>query len=167
MSTIDDLMNQFRLASRELFNHYFHGPDPYRYGPDPYKKDWHEIPATERFSEVERFLFEKMVLQSARLGRVEYGDVNKNIRVELRSPIGFVPISLNREINSGYWDYPIDKVAGNVEMAFIEFFDWSQVDYHDNRYVRVLVCRWPDHPEIDDKHGLIESQYVRFSIKAE
>ena len=70
---------------------------------------------------------------------------------------------LNREVNSGYWDYPVNEVEHATRLLFVSYFDWDQLDYRDNKYVRVQVDQWPARPEIVGKHGLIESHYVKLA----
>jgi hypothetical protein len=72
------------------------------------------------------------------------------------------PIMLNRETSSGYWDHPVTEVTRQAELCFLAFFDWDQLGYKDNRYVRIRVNRWPSHPEVVGKDALIDTQYVRF-----
>jgi hypothetical protein len=149
---IDNLVNRFRLASRDLFNVYFHVNDPYK------NDGWS---AAERFSEVEVVLFEKLVLEAGHLSNVKYGTLHPEIQVALRGT-DHAPIMLNRDVDSGYWDYPVKEVTQDAKLLFVRFFDWDQLDYRDNRYVRVRVDQWPSHPETVGKHALINSQSVRF-----
>jgi hypothetical protein len=149
---INSLVHQFRLASRELFNVYFHINDPYR------NDGW---AAAERFSEVETVLFEKLVLEPGQLSRVKYGALHPEIQVVLRGS-DHAPIMLNRDVDSGYWDHPVKEVTQDAKLLFVRFFDWDQLDYRDNLYVRVKVDQWSSHPETVGKHALINSQSVRF-----
>ena len=148
---LDELMTQFRLASRGLFNNFFRTKDPYR------TNGWE---LEERFREVQSVLFQALVTQPANLQEVPYGQPQPGIMVRLKTE--FAPIMLNRDINSGYWDYPLKEVTRDTRMIFIEFFDWDQLDVRDNRYVRVIVNSWPSRPEAQGKHALIESHYVEF-----
>jgi hypothetical protein len=152
---LDEMMNQFRIASRELFNHYFRIPEPYINDGWVFEK---------RFADIEALLFEKLVSEPAALSRAGYRNPQTEILVELRAG-SFAPISLNRDVDSGYWDYPVKEVAKDVRLVFISFFDWDQLAYRDNRYVRCRVEDWPTHPAAVGKHALIESQHVRF-VKA-
>lgn len=150
---IDNMMARFRIASREVFNHFFRVSDPYN------NDGWS---FEERFSEVQAVLFKMLVTEPASLSGKEYGCHQPDILVELRG-CEAVPIMFNREVDSGYWDYPIKELTKDVRLLFVSFFDWDQLDYRDNRYVRAQVDRWPAHPENIGKHALIESQYVRFA----
>jgi len=150
---LDDLVNRFRLASRDLFNQYYHVDNPYQ-------NDGRA--AHSRFDDVEELLFQTLVVEPGKLSVVEYGQVHPQIRVELRHG-DRVPVMLNRGEDSGYWDYPIHEVTREPTLLFVRFFDWDQLDFHDNRYVRVQVGAWKSHPEVAGRHALIESQYVRFT----
>ncbi len=150
---IDEMMNRFRLASREVFNHFFRVSDPYN------NNGWL---FEERFSGVQSVLFQKLVTEPASLSQVDYGNLQFEILVELRS-YEPAPIMINREIDSGYWDHPIKEVTKDARLLFVSFFDWDQLDYRDNRYVRLQIDGWPSHHETSGKHALIESRYVRFT----
>ncbi|MBC5786381.1 hypothetical protein H8N03_25815 [Ramlibacter sp. USB13] len=150
---LHDHMHRFRLASRELFNQFFRLDDPY-----PDNRGW---VLEERYREVENLLFQKLVIEPTGLDGVEYGTLNHGIRVALRNG-EFAPIMLNREIDSGYWDYPLEEVTREAKLGFISFFDWDQLDYRDHRYVRVQVLEWAAQPAVVGKHGFIETHYARF-----
>lgn len=152
---LNELMNQFRLASRELFNHFFRVPDPYANGQHAWLME-------ERFRDVQAVLFQQLVAEQMSLSLAEYGNPQPNVLVEPRHG-GAVPIMLNRDIDSGYWDHPVKEVGTDAHLLFVSFFDWDQLDYRDNRYVRVQVVRWSTNPDVGGKHGLIESHYVRFA----
>lgn len=150
---INSLVHRFRLASRDLFNHFFRVEDPYE-NEDAWAFE-------ERYSEVEALLFEKLVLEPANLPVIRYGSMHPAIGVEIKYG-EFAPVMLNRELDSGYWDDPIKEVTSEAKLAFISFFDWDQLDYRDHRYVRVQVLEWPSQPHTIGKHALIETHYVIF-----
>ncbi len=152
---IDDMMNLFRIASRELFNNFFRVNDPYNNDGWVFER---------RFFEVQDMLFKKLVVEPANLSELDYGDIRRDILVELRD-CEVAPIMINREMNSGYWDYPLREVSGGTKLLFISFFDWDQLGFRDNRYVRAQIDDWPSHPEVIGKHVLIETHHVRF-VKA-
>ncbi|MES2072001.1 MAG: hypothetical protein V4488_16715 [Pseudomonadota bacterium] len=148
---LNSLMVRFRLASRELFNHYFHAST----------HDEDEWVTEERFSIVEEHLFSALVTEPANLPYVPYGQLQANILVTLRSG-EFAPWMLNRENNSGYWDHPQSEFTKDAVLHFMNFFDWDVVDFKDGRYVRVVVASWPSFPEHIGRQALVESQYVQF-----
>ena len=149
--TLDELVSRFRVAGRELFNHWFRVPDPYD------RDGWL---LEERFSEIEALLFQKLVTEPGGLPDTRYGEPNAQIRLRLVSDRA--PIMVNRDVDSGYWDHPIDLVTPDAELIFLRFFDWDQLAFRNNQYARVIVRSWPSHPEVSGKHALIDSQYVKF-----
>jgi hypothetical protein len=149
---LDTALNQFRLASRELFNHYFRAS----------ASDDDAWLLVERFREIEEVLFQKLVTEPAALARVRYGDPQSDILILLRDGMDAAPITLNRDVDSGYWDYPLTQVTRGAKMVFVSFFDWDQLSYRDNQFVRVQLLDWSEHPEVNGKHALIESHNVLF-----
>lgn len=146
------MVKQFRLASRELFNCFFRVSNPYE------NDGWILY---ERFRDVEKKLFEKLVTEPAGLSLTAYGDTQKELLVELRDSAS-APIMVNRKIESGYWDHPISEVTSKARMLFICFFDWDKLSCLDNSFVRVCIDQWPSHTELVGKHALIQSHHVRF-----
>jgi hypothetical protein len=151
---LNEIMNRFRLASRELFNGFFHVTDPLNHSAVAWRLE-------ERFSSVEQLLFDKLVSEPASLPAIRYGDLQPSVHVILRDG-GIAPIMLNRGIDSGHWDHPVTQATPDARLQFVRFFDWDELDYRDNRYVRIIVGDWPSQPDTIGKHGLIESQYVKF-----
>jgi hypothetical protein len=149
---LNALMVRFRLASRELFNHYFHQSI----------HDEDEWDMAERFDTVQEHLFNALVTELANLPVVTYGKLQPSILVALRHS-EFAPWMLNREIDSGYWDHSQREFNRDAVLQFVSFFDWDQTDFKDHRYVRVVVAAWPSHPELVGKQALVESQYMQFA----
>jgi hypothetical protein len=149
---LDDHLNRFRVASRELLNGYFRTANPYPTGTLGWVLE-------ARFLDVEALLFEKLVTEAVPLRSVRYGTVQPQILVVPHTDP--VPWMLNREIKSGYWDGSPDAVTPEARLMFIEFFDWDQLAIRDNRYVRVQVASWQSQPGAVGKHALIETHHVR------
>jgi hypothetical protein len=149
---IDESMKRFRLASRELFNAYFRVEEPWN------NDGWR---LEERFSEVEAVLFDALVARSCEIDSTKYGELQPEIQVVLNRS-EFAPVMINRESDSGYWDFPVQRMTKNGKLAFIRFFDWDLLTIRDNQYVRARIEEWPEHPECVGKHALIETQYVVF-----
>jgi hypothetical protein len=158
---LDWCMRRFRLASRELFNHYFADP-----GPDAdYRYQFYD-----GFNYVENALFKKMVLAPAKVpvpDEYELGyDSHPNIRVCLPQKCWSSTIMLNRELSSGYWDYPVTEFTDEAIFLFLEFFDFGGMDVRDHQYVKIEVKDWLSHPECIGKFGLIEAKNVRYALYA-
>lgn len=150
---LDESMNRFRIASRELFNHFFRVIDPHNNGGWLFE---------ERFCQVEAALFEQLVATPCSLPKVTYGAHQPAIRVLLRTS-EFAPIMINREVDSGYWDHPLREITKDARLSFVRFFDWDLLGIRDNQYVRVMVDALPAHPEIVGKHALIEARHIVFN----
>src|SRR5262249_48591588 len=135
--TLDEAINRFRLASRELFNTYFRNPDPYK----SWESSWE---LQEAFQEVEALLFKKLVIEPFKLSNIEYFDSQPRIQVVISGDSA--PIMLNREVDSGYWDHPQNRVSNDVTLFFKNFFDFDQLNYRDHLYVCVQVHEWTSHP---------------------
>ena len=151
---MDKLVNKFRLASRDLFNTYF--LDDFLAS-----EDWEFY---EHFTLIEEHLFLALVTTKAGIREVTYGFQQPEVLViPKRESICGIPIMLNREIDSGYWDHPVTTATPNCVFMFKRFFDWDQRSYMDNRYVRVVVKDWPENPDLVGKHALIETHYVSYN----
>jgi hypothetical protein len=154
---IDEAMKRFRHAGRELFNNFFRMNDPY--------KDHESWVLEDRFREIQVLLFQKLVLEPARVPGAEYGQLQPLIEVRIR--LGDETTALvNRGVDSGYWDYPMEKISADAKLLFLSFFDWDVLDYRDNQYVRVLITDWPSQPGAIGKHALVEARSMQF-YKAE
>lgn len=150
---MDAFINEFRLASRELFNNFF-------LKPFLVNEDW---ALYEHFDLIEAQLFSALVTSRVGIPEVRYGEVQPDVLVFATSPSLYgIPIMLNREIDSGYWDHDVDTAVPGCLFSFLSFFDWDQKSYKDNRYVRVVVREWPENPSLVGKHALIETHYVSY-----
>jgi hypothetical protein len=162
---IHEKISLFRTASRELFNTYFRVRGGEQDGSSSsaalHQGAWE---AETDFREVEALLFEKLVAKPSGL-TVRYGELQPSIVVKLRSK--FCPVMINRGIDSGDWDHPVNEITEHAKLLFISFFDWDALAVRDYLYVRVLVQEWADHADAVGKHALIETQYVSFASIAE
>jgi hypothetical protein len=77
-------------------------------------------------------------------------------------------ILVNRELSSGYWDYPLTNVLkGELELAFLGLFDWSQTDHRDFSYYRVRITGSARHPGVVGKDALVPiGPHVRVMCEA-
>jgi hypothetical protein len=154
--SVDQNMQRFLIASRSLFNQFFFQIEPFG---DP-NRAWD---MNELFQPVERALFEALVAKPLDVGAEPYGELQTRLAV-LPSGDFELPIMLNRDRSSGYWDHPIDRSSPIVQLRFISYFDWSNIGRRDNRYARVRVIDWPGNPELVGKDGLVETCNVRYEI---
>lgn len=129
-------MNDFRLASRGLYNQYFYSSDREK-----------AIEAEERHSNLLESLFEGMVLQPENIHGAEYFDVNKQLIASFKSrQCGYYIIEV--EVTPGKWSLEKLTCSNNSpEMFFEYYFDWDQFGIRDNKYVRGTLssCVEADH----------------------
>jgi hypothetical protein len=144
---IDALMKRFRLASRDLFNHYFHRS----------VCDGDALDSFERFGEVEQSLFRAMVTWPAGLAEVEYPELQPEVRFTSCTGRG-APCLLSRK--DCVWDE--EALPELAQLAFVCFFDWEELSLRDNLYVRGEVVDWPGREDLAGCPIMVESQYVRF-----
>jgi hypothetical protein len=155
MEDVSNIFDHFRESARTIWNTTF-WPDP----------DFHEWDSIDRFDEIQRLLFDELVL--AKLGR------NWPIQDIFRVPIPFffaVPASQTiriliqnpRSANStGYWDHPVNQISqGEAEMQFLTYFDWNRMNYVDFQYYRVQITKFDVHPELAGRGALIERHSAR------
>lgn len=152
--SLDHAVRAYRLASRDLYNNYFYNSyfDPYL--------------LRETYSELQDLMFQKMVEEPFSLKHTGYGDVHRDIWVRNRFDAD-IPAMINREIDSGYWDYPIKLVSPDAVMFFISFFDLDETRGMENLYVLLEINEWSQHKEADGKRALVEYQYVCFEAAEE
>jgi len=155
---MDVMMSSFRLASRDLFNNYFH-----KLMVEKRENGNEKFPIHENFVKVQNILFDTLVLNPAMIGNISYGDLQPNIRVELRYG-SHAPVLINRELRSGYWDHPIKEINDSANMLFMSFFDWNKDDFIDNQYVVAQIDNWFEYPSMKGKCVLIENRYVKFTL---
>lgn len=157
---INQAMSKFRLANRELFNNYFY--ELYDTQNMLNNQNW---TLDDSISRVNAALFKTMVTERFCCDVVEYGQANPHIRIKLHHN-QTVPININRETDSGYWDFPIEDARPDALLSFVCFFDWDEANKRKNQYVRVKIEEWPEQPELTGKDALIEARYVEYNLKA-
>lgn len=148
---IEEALQNFRLASRDLYNHSFKRLIRYNSQLDEY------------FSDIQDLLFKSLVTDPLELDYLKYGDIQADIFVR-NTMSSTVPVMINREVNSGYWDYPINELSNDAVVNFVSFFDFDQARSMDCQYVLTHITSWQKHQEIVGKFALIEYQYAVFTL---
>ena len=128
MRDVTPVLDHYRIAARSVWNSTF--------WPDPDFRNWD---ALERFQEIQRILFDELVLR--KLGRKwPPEDI-------FRKPIPFLHVVPSSQCVSVmiekprpndrncYWDDPVRSVTrGEAELHFQAYFDWNELDYQDFLY---------------------------------
>ncbi|QGM98389.1 hypothetical protein [Methylocystis parvus] len=154
-NNLDIRMRLFRSLSREVFNIAFYVDNPW----SNTKLAWN---INEYFTELERHMFNYIVLEPLDFQIIPYGRVNHEIEVIGASYLDSIPALLNRDIESGYWDYPIKEIPSDAKCKFISFFDWSDIDLKDYEFVKITIITCKSLPEIVGKHALVAPRNIIF-----
>jgi len=150
MKNITVLFEEYREAARHLRNTYFKPQN---------NSDWDTL---EDYQEIEVILFKKMVLKKL--------EIDENIPWIFHQPLQYInaksrsnilPIMINRDKQSGYWDHPLNEVKKNdLTLNFIGYFDWDTHSHIDFRYYKVRIAQSQKYPEIIGYDALIETIYA-------
>ncbi|MCU7859106.1 MAG: hypothetical protein KZQ86_04575 [Candidatus Thiodiazotropha sp. (ex Lucinoma kastoroae)] len=119
----------------------------------------------EEFCKIEQILFDSIVLHqvginSAKTDRID-DHMNSAPRVVERFrvvPKGHsMPVMINRELTSGYWDHPITELSTDEALiGFVHYFDFSGLDTpRKYEYIRGRVLKCSKYSEIVGKDILI------------
>ncbi|HEY9732845.1 MAG TPA: hypothetical protein V6C89_13085 [Drouetiella sp.] len=153
-SFMNEDMNAFRRASRELFNNHFR----------PVESDGHEAwLAVERFQIVEAVLFEQLVTVPNSIEKVPYGEVQPKIEVVLRFSTD-VPAFIKENAETPEWEHPTEKTLGpDALLGFVSFYDFESPNVCiDNQYVMVKILGHATKPDLVGKFALLYSFYVGY-----
>lgn len=150
MKDVTDIFQKYREAARHLRNAYY----------VPYDADdWDMV---EDFDEVSITLFKHLVLGELKISREEFDWLAQpSSKFVIESVANDLPLMINREGQSGYWDNAITKVKkGDLVMHFIDYFDWDAMDQIDFRYYRVRIVASDRYPNLVGNDALIETIYA-------
>ena len=116
----------------------------------------------EEFDEAAAILFRSLVLR--KIGRLETrvppdGAYQREplsfLRLEVAAPRS--PILVNRELAGGYWDDSLDVIEkGDVDLRFLQFFDWDNLGFREFAYYRVRIVASHRHARVVGKDALVE-----------
>lgn len=147
---ITQLMNRYRECVRHLWNEYF-------WTDAETDKDWD---LGDEYDQVAVELFSSLVLR--KIGR---DDVNLALyRVVPRNPLLFLRVEvdsrsqvmINREIDSGYWDHPLNFVEKDeLDLRFISFFDWDDLGFRNFELYLARIHASDKHPELVGRNALL------------
>ena len=145
-------INKFRIASREVFNHYFRREDPY-------ENDGWDL--EERFRRLQDVMWMEIVIAEGVGQDLSYGLTNRGIVVVPTSSVR-TPIMISD--GPGSRAHPVVFAPPESRFAFMEYFDWDQLAYRDNQYTRLQITEWPGELNADlvGREALIEAQYVTY-----
>jgi len=181
---VTDCLSAYREAARHLWNTLFAG------------SDLTDFDTVDEFAEIDDRLFDAVVTPRAVAlgGSVSYGDEPDSRRIVpavegrslrcgcvlpgLRDSLRVVPtiahgtpimIENPREgYGNGYWDHPIGAVRPeDVELKYIEYFDWDMLGIREYRYYMVEILRFEGHPELERRRALLDVAHARVTVSKE
>jgi hypothetical protein len=147
MRDITALMNLYRECSRNLWNVYF-------------AKHSDVGGSLDTFEQIRELLFDSLVVSELSCeGDAEGANIPPpvlKVVPRARSLILIKRLSGPRE--AGYWDQEKDMVVGpdEITLAFIDYFDFSQVPIKDFRYYLCKIVSFPRHTDYEGREALIE-----------
>ena len=159
MKDVTNVFDHYRVSARAIWNTAFWPEQDFR--------NWDSI---EQFHEIEKLLFRELVL--ARVDREwPLQDVFERAIPFFQivpSIVHGTPILIQKPREgapSGYWDDPVNTVKpSQVELLFIAYFDWNQMDYIDLRYYRVKIASFDTHSDLIGRDALIEHQHATIHL---
>lgn len=150
MADVTAVLDAYRECVRHVWNAYF------AVAGSP-TTDWN---AVDDFRIGSTHLFRALVLRKLGLeARCPY-----SLEETRQAPLSSLHIELdpggeiliNREQSSGYWDHPLASVKkGDLELAFLDYFDWSVTEHRDFAYYRVRILGSAKHPDLVGKDALV------------
>jgi hypothetical protein len=149
MRDITELMGIYRECSRNLWNVYFS------------KRD--NIGASlDAFGQIRHLLFDSLVVSELFYEDDDAEDAEIPSLVLKVVPRARSLILIQRpsgDGNAGYWDQERDLVVGpdEIELEFLDYFDFSQIPLMDFRFYRCKVLRFPNRIEYEGREALIEA----------
>jgi hypothetical protein len=159
---ISSIFDHYRVSARAIWNAAF-WPDP----------DFHNWDSIDQFHEIERLLFQELVL--AKLDREwPLQDIFRNaipffrIVPTIRDGTPIMIQNPRPGAPTGYWDDPVNIVKPEeAELIFIAYFDWNKMDYIDLRYYHVKITSFDGHPELVGREALIERRCAAVHLMSE
>jgi len=147
MRDITELMNAYRECSRNLWNVYFSGrPDIGG--------------SLDAFEQIRHLLFESLVVSGLSYeGEAEGEDIPPPaLRVVPRERALILIERPSGPGEAGYWDQEKDMVVGpdDIKLAFVDYFDFSQVPMKEFQYYLCKIQRFPSHADYQGREALLE-----------
>lgn len=147
MRDVTELMNAYRECSRNLWNVYFSGREDIGGSLDV-------------FEQIRQLLFDSLVLSELPCeGETETENEHRPVlKVVPQERVLILIQRLSGPGEAGYWDQEKDLVVGptDIALAFIDYFDFSQIPIRDFHYYRCKVLSFPSHANYEGREALLE-----------
>jgi hypothetical protein len=147
MRDITQLMNVYRECSRNLWNIYF-------------AKRENVGGSLDTFEQIRELLFDSLVLSELSYeGDAEGEDIPPPaLKVVPRAQSLVLIKRTSGPADAGYWDQEKDMVVGpdEITLAFVDYFDFSQVPIKDFHYYLCKILSFPRHADYEGREALLE-----------
>ena len=149
MTDLTARMHSYRECVRHIWNTQFVGSEP--------RPDWD---LRDQFCDAALILFQALVLRGL---DVDDSELLADYRSD-QGPLMFLrleveagsTILVNRTGAGTYWDDPVTRIeAGDCELRFIQFFDWSELDFRDFAFYRARIVGSSRHPHLVGRDALL------------
>ena len=151
MRDVTQLMNAYRECSRNLWNVYF-------------AKRENIGGSLDAFEQIRESLFDSLVVSEiADEGDAEGDDIPPPALKAVPHARSLILIKrLSGPGEAGYWDQEKDMVVGpdDITLAFVDYFDFSQVRIKDFRFYLCKILSFPRHPDYEGREALLEVSNV-------
>jgi len=150
MEKATNIFQQYRECARHIRNAYY------------VPRNLSDGDIVEAFDELSILLFRHLVLGELGVNRELNDWLSEPASIFPIVPSGDVcPIMINRKEQSDYWDHPLTEIKkDDLEMVFIDYFDWDDMDLIDLRYYRVRITASSVYPELIGSDALISTIYA-------
>lgn len=164
MKDVTQILNEYRECVRNLWNTYF-----IKHIPSEAEGAWDVF---DEYDDICTMLFSSLVLRT--LDRETYKKAQAYTRIP--EPLFFlrvvpiietgVPININRDKHSsGYWDYPISIIKSDeVDMRFIDFFDFDLLGFRDFQYCRVRIVGSNLNADLVGRDALLFCNHIKINF---
>lgn len=154
MTYATELIQQYRLALRYLWNTHFWSDQSYR-----------DVDSLLRFKQLKLPLFISLVAKvlgpDLESPSELFGDDYKVVPKVIGCSRVFPPM----RVDVGFPDrpgYQWKELAGeftndNLKLTLLDLFDWNELDWRDFRYFRVRIDGMQGHPDKVGREGLIDA----------
>ena len=148
MRDITELMNAYRECSRNLWNVYF-------------SRRENVGGSLDAFEQIRELLFDSLVVSELSYeGDAEGEDIPPPaLRVVPQVSSLILIRRLSGPGEAGYWDQEKDMAVGpdDITLAFVEYFDFSQVPIKDFHYFRCKILSFPRNPAYEGREALLQA----------
>lgn len=140
MRDVTELFNAYRECARNVWNVYLSRRT--------------DISASlDAFGQIRDVLFDALVTDEL----CEEGEDRSSIALRVVPERSLILINRSTA-SSGYWDQEKDMVVGprDITLAYLDYFDFSQIPIQDFRFYRCKVLKFPSHPDYEGREALLE-----------